>query len=45
MIGDKAGWTKEQIDDWIKQVKQEKDIKISLKVNSRPPCSFLTTYL
>ncbi|WP_010530024.1 hypothetical protein [Lentibacillus jeotgali] len=27
MIGDKAGWTKEQINDWIKQVKQEKGRK------------------
>ncbi|ALX48530.1 hypothetical protein [Lentibacillus amyloliquefaciens] len=24
MIGDKAGWTKDQIDEWIKQIKEKK---------------------
>ncbi|GGK05575.1 hypothetical protein GCM10007063_29970 [Lentibacillus kapialis] len=24
MIGDKAGWTKDQIDNWLKQIKPEK---------------------
>ncbi|WP_164669408.1 hypothetical protein [Virgibacillus doumboii] len=24
MIGDKAGWTREQIDEWIEQVKEKK---------------------
>ncbi|QKY68689.1 hypothetical protein [Lentibacillus sp. CBA3610] len=24
MIGDKSGWTKEQIDEWLEQVKEEK---------------------
>lgn len=24
MIGDKAGWTKEQIDEWIEKVKEKK---------------------
>ncbi|MFD2759772.1 hypothetical protein [Lentibacillus juripiscarius] len=27
MIGDKAGWTKDQIDEWIGQVKEKKGRK------------------
>lgn len=25
MIGDKAGWTKEQLDEWLEQVKMKKN--------------------